>query len=74
MSANRTKEEGSIKYQLDRLAVITELVKKDTSIETKELQVEMIELLIATKSSNDLLMVKKTRDYALITLGSVISR
>ncbi len=42
---NTTTEEERIKHQLDRLAELTELVRKDTSIETKELQVEMIDLL-----------------------------
>ena len=73
MIGNMENRADDIEYQLDRLAELTRRVAADTSIMTRDIQVDMIDILIWTRPSKEIQTVAKIRNEALLVLSWVIN-
>jgi len=66
--------EDDIEYKLERLTDLTEKIRVDTSVMTRDIQEEMIDILISTKPSKDKLKVAEIRDEAVRVLTWILSK
>ncbi|MCJ8300552.1 MAG: hypothetical protein MJK13_16690 [Pseudomonadales bacterium] len=73
MSANTEKRADDLEYELNRLVELTDKLRADSSILTRDLQEEIIGLLISTKASKDSLKVSEIRDEAVRVLTKISS-
>ncbi len=65
---------NDLEYELNRLSELSTLIRKDASMLTRELQEEIIDLLIRTRDSKESLKVSEIRDEAVRVLTWVASK
>ncbi|OUS27802.1 hypothetical protein A9R01_14095 ['Osedax' symbiont bacterium Rs2_46_30_T18] len=74
MHGNTKIQANDLEYELNRLSELSTLIRKDASMLTRELQEEIIDLLIRTRDSKESLKVSEIRDEAVRVLTWVASK
>ncbi len=74
MRGNTKIQANDLEYELNRLSELSTLIRKDASMLTRELQEEIIDLLIRTRDSKESLKVSEIRDEAVRVLTWVASK
>jgi len=74
MRGNTKIQANDLEYELNRLSELSTLIRKDASMLTRELQEEIIDLLIRTRDSKETLKVSEIRDEAVRVLTWVASK
>lgn len=74
MRGNTKIQANDLEYELNRLSELSTLIRKDASMLTRELQEEIIDILIRTRDSKESLKVSEIRDEAVRVLTWVASK
>ncbi|EPJ55957.1 MAG: hypothetical protein OFPI_01690 [Osedax symbiont Rs2] len=74
MLGNTDLKADDLGYELDRLSELSAQIRADASVLTRELQEEIIDLLIRTRDSKEVLKVSEIRDEAVRVLTWVASK
>ena len=74
MRGNTEIRADDFEFELNRLSELSAKIRADASVLTRELQQEIIDLLIRTRDSKEILKVSEVRDEAVRVLTWVASK